>query len=513
VKYHYIDITGPHRPEFFLPRTDENFVSFWTFARQYVIINGTLRHLQGVRENGKISAGNGRTAAAAQVRNEHDTRRTCMELSPAVLTLIVLGVMAVLFVTEITPLAVTAVGGAIALGILGVIPESTVFSGLSNSTVVLFAGMFVIGAAMFHTGLAQRLGGLVVRACGDSEKKLMFGTMLVAALLSSVSSNTGTTAALMPVVLGICSAARISASRQLIPLAYAAGFGGTITLVGTPPNLIANAALKAASLEPFGFFEFGRIGVPMTLLGMAYMMLIGVRLLPKGGKAQEAVESAGTAESVEAVESAGGGQVRENPRGMWITGLTLLAVVVVMALEIKGIPLETAAVIGAGVLILTRCIDERSAYRSIDWVTIFLFAGMMPVAVALDKSGAGGLIADGVIGFMGGNPSPYLLTAVLFMLTAGLTQFMSNTASAALLCPVGLSIAKGIGVSPHAVVMAVAIAASCAFATPVGTPPNTLVLGAGRYRFTDYVKVGLPLTLLYLVFCTFLIPLLWPFDR
>ncbi|MDR2669557.1 MAG: SLC13 family permease [Desulfovibrio sp.] len=430
-----------------------------------------------------------------------------MELSPATLTLIVLGVMALLFVTEVTPLAVTAMGGAIALGILGVIPASTVFSGLSNSTVVLFAGMFVIGAAMFHTGLAQRIGGLVVRACGTSEKSLMFGTMLVAALLSSVSSNTGTTAALMPVVIGICSVARISPSRQLMPLAYAAGFGGTMTLVGTPPNLIANAALKASSMEPFGFFEFGRIGVPMTLLGMAYMMFIGVRLLPKGGDVQEAVETA------EAVESAGGGTVRESPRGMWITGLTLLAVVVVMALDIKKIPLETAAVIGAGVLILTRCIDERLAYRSIDWVTIFLFAGMMPVAIALDKSGAGKLIADGVIGFMGGNPSPYLLTAVLFMLTAGLTQFMSNTASAALLCPVGLSIAKGIGVSPHAVVMAVAIAASCAFATPVGTPPNTLVLGAGRYRFMDYVKAGLPLTLIYLVFCTFLIPLLWPFDK
>jgi anion transporter len=427
-----------------------------------------------------------------------------MELSPAVLTLIVLGIMALLFVTEIAPLAVTALGGAIALGMLGVIPASAVFSGLSNSTVVLFAGMFVIGAAMFHTGLAQRVGGLVVRACGTSEKSLMFGTMLVAALLSSVSSNTGTTAALMPVVIGICAAARISPSRQLIPLAYAAGFGGTITLVGTPPNLIANAALKASSLEPFGFFEFGRIGVPMTLLGTAYMMLIGIRLLPNRGEAEDDVRTA------EAVEGAGAA-IQENPRGMWITGLTLLAVVVVMALDIEKIPLETAAVVGAGILILTRCIDERQAYRGIDWVTIFLFAGMMPVAIALDKSGAGKLIADGVIAFMGGDPSPYVLTAVLFLLTAGLTQFMSNTASAALLCPVGLSIAKGIGVSPHAVVMAVAIAASCAFATPVGTPPNTLVLGAGRYRFMDYVRTGLPLTLLYLVFCTFLIPVLWPF--
>ncbi|MDR2744927.1 MAG: SLC13 family permease [Desulfovibrio sp.] len=428
-----------------------------------------------------------------------------MELSPAALTLIVLGVMAVLFVTELTPLAITAMGGAVALGILGVIPTSTVFSGLSNSTVVLFAGMFVIGAAMFHTGLAQWLGGYVVRSCGSGEKSLMFGTMLIAALLSSISSNTGTTAALMPVVIGICSAARISPSRQLMPLAFAAGFGGTITLVGTPPNIIANAALKAASMEPFGFFEFGKIGIPMTFLGILYMMLIGSKLLPKGGEAiQEEVEAAAEAEVA-------GGKVSNNPRKMWITGLTLLAVVIVMALDIKKIPLEMAAVIGAGFLVLTGCIGERLAYRSIDWVTIFLFAGMMPVATALDRSGAGKLIADSVISLMGGHPSPYFLTAVLFILSAGLTQFMSNTASSALLCPIGLSIAKGIGVSPHAVIMAVAIAASCAFATPVGTPPNTLVLGAGKYRFMDYVKAGSPLVVIYFLFCTFCLPMIWSF--
>ncbi|MDR1658906.1 MAG: SLC13 family permease [Desulfovibrio sp.] len=428
-----------------------------------------------------------------------------MELSPAVLTLIVLGVMAILFVTEITPLAITAMGGAVALGMLGVIPTSTVFSGLSNSTVVLFAGMFVIGAAMFHTGLAQWLGGFVVRACGAGEKSLMFGTMLIAALLSAISSNTGTTAALMPVVIGICSAARISPSRQLMPLAFAAGFGGTITLVGTPPNIIANAALKAASMEPFGFFEFGKIGIPMTLLGILYMMLVGSKLLPKRSEAvQEEVEAAAEAEVV-------GGKVSSNPRKMWITGLTLLAVVIIMALDIRRVPLEMAAVIGACFLVLTGCIEERLAYRSIDWVTIFLFAGMMPVATALDKSGAGKLIADSVINLMGGHPSPYFLTAVLFILSAGLTQFMSNTASSALLCPIGLSIAKGIGVSPHAVIMAVAIAASCAFATPVGTPPNTLVLGAGGYRFMDYVKAGSPLVVIYFLFCTFYIPLIWPF--
>ena len=430
-------------------------------------------------------------------------------LTPAVITLLVLAVMAVLFVTEAIPLAITAMSGAIILGALGVITPAQVFSGLSNSTVVLFAGMFVIGSAMFHTGLAQKMGATVVRAFGTSEKSLMFGTMFIAAALSSITSNTGTTAALMPAVIGICSAASISPSRQLMPLAFSAGAGGTITLVGTPPNIIASAALKGEGLIPFGFFEFGLIGIPVTIVTILYMMFVGRHLLPKGKQPVSGEELDRHME--DAAEYAPPKTSTHDPKKMWICAATLFVVVAVMALDIKRFPLEMVAVSGAIILVLTRCLTEKEAYQGIDWVTIFLFAGMMPVAMALDKSGAGQLIAGQVVSVLGDRPSPYLVCAVLFLLSASLTQFMSNTASAALLCPIGLSIAKEIGVSPHAVIMSICIAASCAFATPVGTPPNTLVLGAGGYHFMDYVKAGLPLVVLQLILCSILIPIIWPF--
>jgi anion transporter len=419
----------------------------------------------------------------------------------AMLTLVVLAFVAFFFVTELMPLAVTAMLGAIAVGVLGVIPMNQVFSGLSNSTVVLFAAMFVIGAAMFQTGLAQKIGTTVVKFTGTGENSLMAGTMAVAAVLSAFTSNTATTACLIPVVAGICAASRIPVNRQMMPLAFGAGIGGTMTLVGTPPNIIAAGALKAAGLAPFGFFEFAWVGVPLTLAGIIYMVFLGKHFLPKDGEVAEL----GTESETEAAN------VKTDTGKQWLTGFTLLFVVVIMALDLKTLPLQVAATIGALFLVITKCIGEKEAYRGIDWVTIFLFAGMLPVAMAMDKSGAGKLIANWVVASMGGSPGPLLVTTVLFILSAGLTQFMSNTAATALLAPIGIGIAKGLGASPHAVLMAIAIAASCAFATPVGTPPNTLVLGPGGYKFIDYIKAGTGLVIVSLIVSVIVIPIVWPF--
>ena len=420
-------------------------------------------------------------------------------MSPAIKCLILLAVVALFFVTELIPLAVTATGAAIACGLLGLIPAKQVFSGLSNSTVVLFAGMFVVGASMFYTGLAQAIGNTVVKMCGTGENSLMFGLMLVGTVLSAVLSNTGTAACLLPVALGICSAAKIPASRQLMPLAFACGWGGIITMVGTPPNIIATGAMTAAGLEPFGFFEFAWIGLPISVAGMLYMMFVGKYLLPnKQLDADQEIE-----QEIEANETSKSKQI--------VSGVILLAVVLVMALGIKGVTLEMAAIIGALVCVLTGCLTEKQAYASIDWVTIFLFAGMMPVSSAMDKTGAGKLIAEWTVGLMGGAPSPLVVTGVLFILSCGLTQFMSNTASAALLCPIGIAISKNLGADPKAVLMAIAVAASCAFATPVGTPPNTLVLGPGGYRFMDYLKAGCGLVIVCFIVSLIVIPMVWPF--
>ena len=429
-------------------------------------------------------------------------------MDPAITTLCVLAVAAFLFVTELIPLAVTAMAACTALGILGVLPSKQVYAGLSNSTVVLFGGMFVIGAAMFKTGLAEAIGLAVVRKAGTKEVPLMGAIMLVTIILSSVSSNTGTVACLMPVVIGIAQAANIPASKELMPLAVAANVGGTITMIGTPPNVIVTGALSAAGLPSFGFFEFALIGVPLSVIVLAYMLTIGRKTIP--------IKSAGAmdADAVEAAKKEAGAGDDDAPKSktkMWISGLILLGVVAAMALNLKTVPLQTAAVTGAILCVITGCLKEKEAYAGIDWVTIFLFAGMLSVATAMDKTGAGKLIADTVVGMMGDHPNPIVLCAVLYLISNVLTQFMSNTASAALLAPIGISIAQSIGADPKPVLMSIGIAASMAFATPMATPPNTLVLGPGGFSFNDYVKVGVPLCIITFIASVIIIPIFWPF--
>ena len=415
--------------------------------------------------------------------------------------LIILAVMCFFFVTELLPLAVTSLGGAAAVGILGLVPIKDVPEGFSNAVIILFASMYVVGAAMFHTGLAQRIGEAIVRFTGRGEKSLMIGSMVAGAVMSSVLSNTGTTASLLPVVLGICAASRISPQRQLLPLAFGCGLGGIITIVGTPPNIIASSALENAGLPGFGFFEFAWIGIPLTLTGILYMTFIGKHFLPKGQATGEGIDEDAAIEAQASMN---------DPRKTYIAAAICAAAFIMLAAGSRVVPMHITALVAAILLVGTGCLTEKQAVAAIDWLAICLFAGMMPVADALDRSGAGKLLAEAVVGVMGGSHSPLMVTATLFVLTCVLTQFMANTALTLLLCPIGISVAEQIGADPRAVLMVIVVAASCAFATPMGTPPNMLVMRPGGYISRDYVIAGIPLIVICFLVSLFVIPAVWP---
>jgi len=174
------------------------------------------------------------------------------------------------------------------------------------------------------------------------------------------------------------------------------------------------------------------------------------------------------------------------------------------------VPNVVAALIGCMLLGAFRCIDMDSAYRAIHWQSLLLIVGMLPFALALQKTGGITLIVDAMLGVTG-TASPRMVLASLFLLTALVGLFISNTATAVLVAPVALGLAQQLGVSPYPFAMTVALAASAAFMTPVSSPVNTLVIGPGRYRFIDFVRLGVPFTLLVMLACVALLPVFFAF--
>ncbi|WP_462382047.1 SLC13 family permease [Pseudomonas sp. Marseille-QA0892] len=188
----------------------------------------------------------------------------------------------------------------------------------------------------------------------------------------------------------------------------------------------------------------------------------------------------------------------------------LLGLATMVVLMVGGwVPNVVAALIGCMVMGAFRCIDMDSAYRAIHWPSLLLIVGMLPFALALQRTGGIDLAVEGLIRLVG-DASPHAMLAALFILTAVIGLFISNTATAVLMAPVALSAAQQLGVSPYPFAMTVAVAASAAFMTPVSSPVNTLVLGPGQYRFSDFVKVGVPFTLLVLIVTVVMVPLLFP---
>jgi di/tricarboxylate transporter len=174
------------------------------------------------------------------------------------------------------------------------------------------------------------------------------------------------------------------------------------------------------------------------------------------------------------------------------------------------IPNPIAAIISCLLMGKFRCINAESAYKAIHWPSIILIVGMMPFALALQKTGGVDLIVQGLMD-IGGGQGPYLMLICLFVMCATIGLFISNTATAVLMAPIALAAARSMDVSPYPFAMMVAMAASAAFMTPVSSPVNTLVLGPGKYSFSDFVKIGVPFTLLVMVVCVALIPVLFPF--
>ncbi len=334
-------------------------------------------------------------------------------MSQTTITLLFLLFAVVSFILEKIPLGLTATIVALGLNLTNVLTVKETFAGYVNSNVILCVGMFVVGQALFETGMANKIGGVVTKFA-KSEKILIIAIMLIVGIMSGFLSNTGTAAVLIPVVCGIADESGYSRSRLLMPLVFAAALGGNLSIIGAPGNLMGVNALEELGLST-SFFMYAPIGVPMLIFGIIYFVVIGCRLLPDNRVVtDDEPEQARDFSNVPKWKQA-------------MSLIVLVLVILAMIFEDKiGIKIQVSACLGAAILVLAGVISEKEALKSIDLKVVLLFGGSLALASALEKTGAGSLIADKIVGVMGSNPSPILLLFVIFVVTCVLTNFMAG---------------------------------------------------------------------------------------
>ena len=593
-----------------------------------------------------------------------------------VITLIILALSAFFFVNGKIRSDVVALCALVLLILCGILTPEEALSGFSNSIVIMMVGLFVVGGAIFQTGLAKMISSKILQLAGKSELKLFILIMLVTSAIGAFVSNTGTVALMLPIVVSMAVSANVSPSRFLMPLAFASSMGGMATLIGTPPNLVIQNALLEGGFEGLSFFSFTPVGIICVLIGivvliplsrmflvkkgekktenksrkkslkdLAYeyqiaqnLFRVGVKsdstfrgktlaelnitgeynvtileirresksqnpfmktidqelagpntslqigdvlyvlgafaqielltkdnnldlldthtaevseekvphdmvfgeigiaevlLMPNSQLINRAVKDSGFREkyniNILGIQRGGKYLLQDLKdekmhsgdallvQGTWkdiarlnevqsewvvvgqplaeaakvtldhkapIAATIMILMIIAMVFDFIPVAPVAAVIVAALLMVLTGCLrNVEDAYKTINWESIVLIAAMLPMSLALEKTGA----------------------------TLLLTMFISNTATAVLLAPIALKAALDIGVSPYPFLFAVTVAASMCFASPFSTPPNALVMSAGKYTFMDYVKVGLPLQVIMGIVMVLVLPLLFPF--
>jgi anion transporter len=407
--------------------------------------------------------------------------------------------MIVMAATDILPIILTVFICVLALTMTGVISPAEAFAGCVNSNVILIAAMIVVGGAFFRTGMAHDMAMAVLKRF-KLPKTLLFGIVIVTGLISSVNSNTATTAIMLPIVIGICENGNINRSKLVMPIACAASIGGTITLVGTTVNLIGNSTLEEFGyVERFSMFEFVKMGLPILVITAVFLYFFGEKLMPDRPFLGRDVYN-------EPVDYSNVPKWKK-----YMSLVIMLATFLGMSLEpFIHIPLHVTAVMGACLTVLTRTMTEKEALLSFDLKSVFLVAMVLPIATGLNNSGAGKLFADTILNVFGQDISPIVLMIILYLASNVTTQFMSNTAAAGIFCPIGIAIVQALNANPKSVLLAVMLGSSYAFATPIGMPGNTMVWEPGGYKFGDFTKVGIPLLVISFIYCVITLPIFYP---
>ena len=417
-------------------------------------------------------------------------------MDASIIALIIVGIAIIFFVTEIVPLPVTAMGAAFAMAIFGVISFGDAIAGFGHDVPMMLIGSLIMGEALLETGVAKRFGSTIIRAVGTNQRVFTTAIFVVTSLLSAFMSNTVLVATMMPIVAAAAAVSngKIMKKYTFMAIGIAANMGGSLTLIATSTNLLGQAILLESGAGGMSFFDLTLGSLPRIIFLALFYFTIGQKIQEKVFNFPEPVSEGNTSQN----------DTKTVPEyKMWLT----LAIFVLMVVGfVSGIwTLGTVAMVAALLCISFRCISAKDAFRRIDWSSVLLVAGSLGFAAGLDQSGAGLLIAETAIGFLGENISVFALLVIFTLLAVVMSNVMSSTATISILGPIGVFMFISLGYEPRMVIMALVWSINLAFATPIGTAPITITL-AGGYRFSDYMKVGGGLV----VVCTLLTIVMYP---
>lgn len=415
-----------------------------------------------------------------------------------ILTALILLVVTYMFFSPRFPNAVVATIGAIAVSLIGIVPVKSVFTYYAGTSIVLMAGMMIIGGGMFHTGFAGWMGNSIVKLTGKSERSLQIVAILAGAIMSSVCSGSASLMILYPILSSICLASNLSINRILFPMFSGIGFGSFMTLAGSGMCSTTASILIESGYKGWEFFDPTTVGLPKAIIYFIILLLLMNKFLPT------------TFVKPDEAEAAKASKLPDKLNGKMITsGAILVLTVIGMVINSPVCPMHICAAIGAVASVLTGCLNQKQMFASINWSTVFMIGGMTAVAKGVEASGLGTLIADGIVGMVGGTTPPFVIMMVLFLVTGFITQFMSNNAAVALMAPIGIAVAESIGMEPYAFVMATLFGSGICCLTPMATPILSFVMEGGHYTPKDVFKWGLLEGLASIIAVAIFIPIFW----